>query len=200
MSNTKKTKSIMTKKARTSPLEDSDYCYNLQPTVDHQGSKVLFRAFRWIGACVIEKVLPNEIYVVRRINTRKTQTLHQIRLRKYNSDKPLDDSYQHGNFQRLESIVVSQDNLYTIAWKTEFVPIFDKPIPYQDPNMIDSNRNIDNEVPNDTEHQKTDDSANLTLDPVVDRQTSQDVGQSTISDQISDLISENHAKRQSDTI
>ena len=49
---------------------------------------------------VIEKVLPNDIYFVRRISKIKTQGLHRIRLRKKNSEQPLHDSYQKEQLQR----------------------------------------------------------------------------------------------------
>ena len=77
------------KKAKASPLKEKDYCFILQPKADHQGSKIPFRDFRWIGPYIKEKVLPNHNYIVRRLNTNKTQILHRIRLRKYNPEKPL---------------------------------------------------------------------------------------------------------------
>ena len=72
------------KKAKASPLKEKDYCFILQPKADHQGSKIPFHDFRWIGPYVVEKVLPNNNYIVRKLNTNKTKILHRIRLRKYN--------------------------------------------------------------------------------------------------------------------
>ena len=40
-----------------------------------------------------EKVLTNNNYIVRKLNTNKTQILHRIRLRKYNPEKLLEDNY-----------------------------------------------------------------------------------------------------------
>ena len=37
------------KKAKASPLKEKDYYFILQPKADHQGSKIPFRDFRWIG-------------------------------------------------------------------------------------------------------------------------------------------------------
>ena len=105
--------------------------------MDHQRSKISFPDFRWIGPLVIEKLLLNDIYVVRPINTNKGQLLHRVRLRQYNSDIPLDDSYQNEKLKLDKNIRIPQDDLYTIARETEFEPIFDNPIPYQDPNGID---------------------------------------------------------------
>ena len=70
------------KKAKASPLKEKDFCFILQPKADHQGSKIPFRDFRWIGHYLVEKFLPNNNYIVRKLNTNKTQILHRIRLRK----------------------------------------------------------------------------------------------------------------------
>ena len=50
---------------KTSPLKQKDDCFVLQLEADHQESKILFRDFRWIGPYLVEKVLPNENYIVR---------------------------------------------------------------------------------------------------------------------------------------
>ena len=47
------------KKANASKLKEAAYVYILQPKVDHQGSKITFTEYRWIGPYIIEKVLPN---------------------------------------------------------------------------------------------------------------------------------------------
>ena len=108
------------KKAKASPSKEKNYCFILQPKADHQGSKIPFRDFRSIGPYLVEKVLPNNNYIVRKLNTNKTQTLHRIRLRKYNPEKPPEDNYQEAKWQIDDSIVVPQDDLYTIAWEAEF--------------------------------------------------------------------------------
>ena len=125
------------KKAKASPLKEKDYCFILQPKADHQGSKIPFRDFRWIGPYLVEKVLPNNNYIVRKLNTNKTKILHRIRLRKYNPEKPPDDNYQEAQWQIDDNIVVSQDDLYTIDWEAEFDGhLFDIPIKYTDPNAF----------------------------------------------------------------
>ena len=65
------------KKANASKLKEADYVYILQPKADHQGSKIPFTEFRWIGPFIIEKALPNSNYLVRKIGTNKTQVLHR---------------------------------------------------------------------------------------------------------------------------
>ena len=126
------------KKAKASPLKEKDYCFILQPKGDHQGSKIPLRDFRWIGPYLVEKVLPNNNYVVRKLNTNKIQILHRIRLRKYNPEKPPEDKYQDAQWQTDDNIVVPQGDLYTISWETEFGGhLFDFPIINTDANAID---------------------------------------------------------------
>ena len=107
-----KYKRYFDKKAKASPLKEKDYCFILQPKADHQGSKIPFRDLRWIGPYIVEKVLTNSNYIVRKLNTNKTQTLHRIRLRKYNPEKPPEDNYQEAHWQIDDNIVVPQDDTY----------------------------------------------------------------------------------------
>ena len=126
------------KKAKASPLKEKDSCFILQPKADHQGSKLPFRDFRWIGPYIVQKVRPNNIYIVRKLDTNKTQILHRICLQKYNPEKPPEDIYSETQWQTDDNIVVPQDDLYTNAWEAEFGGhLFDIPIIYTDPNAID---------------------------------------------------------------
>ena len=68
---------------QAAPLQEKDYCFVLKPKADCQGSKIPFRDFKWTGRFVVQKVLPNNNYIVRRLNTNKTQILHIIRLKKF---------------------------------------------------------------------------------------------------------------------
>ena len=81
------------KKAKASPLKEKGYCFILQPKADHQVSKIPFHDFRWIGPYLVEKALPNNNYIIRKLNTNKTQTLHRILLRENNPEKPPEDIY-----------------------------------------------------------------------------------------------------------
>ena len=83
------------KKANATKLKQSDYVYILQPKADHQGSKIPFTDFRWIGPYIVEKVLPNNNYVVRKIGTNKTQILHRMRLRQFTSRQPIPTYQSH---------------------------------------------------------------------------------------------------------
>ena len=80
------------KKAKASQLKEKDYCFILQPEAYQQGSKIFFRDFHCIGPYLVEKVLPNNIYIVQKLKINKTQILHRIRLRKYNPEKLLKTS------------------------------------------------------------------------------------------------------------
>ena len=62
-------------------------------TADHQGSKIPFRDCRWVGPFIVQKVLPNENFIVRRHNTNKTQILHRIRLKKFVPNQLPEDSF-----------------------------------------------------------------------------------------------------------
>ena len=78
-----KYKAYYDKKANVSKLKEADYVYILQPKANHPGSKISFTEFRWIGPFFIEKVLPNNNYLVRKTGTNKTQVLHRIRMRHF---------------------------------------------------------------------------------------------------------------------
>ena len=108
------------RKAKAAPLKENDYCFVLQPKTDHQGSKIPFRNYRWVGPFVVQKVLPNENYIVRRINTNKTQILHRIRLKKFVPNQPLEDNFREQRLQPDEKIVIPQKDLYIITWETDF--------------------------------------------------------------------------------
>ena len=115
-----KYKEYYDRKAKAAPLHQGDYCFILQPLADNQGSKIPFREFRWIGPYVMEKVLPNENYIVRKLSSNKTQILHRIRLRKYVPNTELCDVRPEGNLQADDEIIIPQDDLYIISWETEF--------------------------------------------------------------------------------
>ena len=83
-----KFKAYYDKKANASKLTEADYVYILQPKADHQGSKIPFTEFRWIGPYVVEKALPNNKYLVRNIDTNKTQVLHRMRMRQFTPRQP----------------------------------------------------------------------------------------------------------------
>ena len=68
----------------------------------------------------MQKVLPNENYIVRWLNTNKTQILHRIRLKNFVSSQPLEDSFREERTQPDEEIIIPQDDLYILSWETNF--------------------------------------------------------------------------------
>ena len=115
-----KYKEYYDRKAKATPLQEKDYCFVLQPKADSQGSKISFRNFRWIGPFVVQKVLPNNSYIVRRLNTNKTQILHRIRLKKIVPNTPLEDKYKEEKLQPDDEIIIPQDDLNNVAWVADF--------------------------------------------------------------------------------
>ena len=115
-----KYKEYYDRKAKAAPLSEQDFCFILQPKGDNQGSKIPFREYRWIGPYRIEKVLHNDNYIVRRLNTNKTQILHRILLKKFVPNTPLEDKYAKEKLQPDDEIIIPQDDLYTISWEADF--------------------------------------------------------------------------------
>ena len=110
-----KYKEYYDRKAKAAPLKGNDYCFVLQPKADHQGSKIPFREYRWVGPFIVQKALPNENCIVRRIDTNKTQILHQFRLKKFDPNNPLEDNFREQRLEPDEKIAIPQDDLYTIT-------------------------------------------------------------------------------------
>ena len=109
------------RKAKAAPLTTTDYCYILNPKADTQATKIPFREFRWIGPYKVEKVLPNNNYIVRRLETNKTQLLHQLRLRKFTPSAPLANNFvRETDWQKDDNIIVTHDDLYAHTWDTNF--------------------------------------------------------------------------------
>ena len=115
------------KKANASKLKEADYVNILQPKADHQGSKIPFAEFRWIGPYNIEKVLPNKNYLVRKIGTNKTQVLHRLRMRQFTPRQPpADITVKPQEYKSDPEVSFHHDDLYARAWEYDFEqPIFD---------------------------------------------------------------------------
>ena len=87
-----KYKAYYDKKANASKLKEADFVYVSQLKADHQGNKIPFTEFRWIGPYVIEKVLPNNNFLVRKIGNNRTQVLHRMRMRQFTPRQPPADT------------------------------------------------------------------------------------------------------------
>ena len=68
----------------------------------------------------LTKAETNHNYIVRRLNTNKTQILHRIRLTKFVPNVPLEDKYKELKLQPDESIIIPRNDLYTISWEADF--------------------------------------------------------------------------------
>ena len=99
----------------------------MQPKADHQGSKIPFTEFRWVGPYIIEKVLPNNNYLVRKIGTNKTQVLHRMRMRQFTSRQPpADIRVKLQEYKYDPEVSPNHDDLYARAWECDYEqPIFD---------------------------------------------------------------------------
>ena len=99
----------------------------MQPKADHQGSKIPFTEFRWVGPYIIEKVLPNNNYLVRKIGTNKTQVLHRMRMRQFTPRQPpADITVKPQEYKSDPEVSLNNDDLYARAWECDYdQPIFD---------------------------------------------------------------------------
>ena len=133
-----KYKDYYNRKAKAAPLKENENCFVLQPKADRQGSKIPFPDYRWVGPFIVQKVLPNENYIVRKINTNKTQILHRIRIKKFVPNQPLEDNFREPRLQPDEEIIILQDEVYIITWETDsgeqLVTRGNQPIPTSLPN------------------------------------------------------------------
>ena len=74
-----------------------------------------------VGPHKLQKVLPNNKYIVRRLGTNKTQLLHRIRLRKLTPQAPLADIFVRENdWQKADQMPITNDDLYAQSWNTNF--------------------------------------------------------------------------------
>ena len=122
-----KYKAYYDKKANASKLKEADYVYILQPKADHQGSKIPFTEFRWTGPYIIEKVLRNNNYLVRKIGTNKTQVFHRMRMHQFTPRQPpADITVKPQEYKSDSEVSPNHDDLYARAWEYDFEqPIFD---------------------------------------------------------------------------
>ena len=108
-----KYKEYYDRKAKAAPLKESDHCFVLQQKADHQRSMIPISDYRWVGPFVVQKVLPNENYLV--LKTKKTQILRRIRPKTFLPNQPLQDNFREERLQPNEEIVIPQDDIYTMV-------------------------------------------------------------------------------------
>ena len=120
-------KAFCDKEANISKLKEADFVYVFQPEADHQGDKVLFTEFRWIGPYIIEKVLPNNNYLVRKSGTNRTQVLHRMQSRQFTSRQPSPDiRITPQKWKPDPELSLKHVYLYARAWECQHEkPLFD---------------------------------------------------------------------------
>ena len=111
-----KYKAYHDKKAYASKLKEAVYVHVSQPKADQQGSKFPFTDFRWLGPCIIEKVLPNNSCLVRKIGANKTQVLHRMRMRQFiPRQSPADIRITPQDYKPDPDVSLKHDYLYARA-------------------------------------------------------------------------------------
>ena len=72
-------------------------------------------------------MLPNKIFLVRKIGTNRTQILHRMRPRQFTPRQPVSDiPVTQRDWQRDPEVVITHEDLYARAWECEYdEPIFD---------------------------------------------------------------------------
>ena len=138
-----KYKAYYDKKANASKLKQADYVYILQPKADHQGSRITFTDSRWIGPYIIERVLPNNNYLIRQIGINKTQILYRMRSRHFTPRQPIPNiPITPRKWQPDPEVVLKHDDLYARAWKCEY----DEPIFDGDDNILETPNSPENTI------------------------------------------------------
>ena len=112
------------KKANASKLKQADV---LQSKADHYWSGIVFMEFRWIGTYILEKLLPDNNYLVRKIGNNKTQMLHGMQMRQFTTREPppvVPTTPQ--DWKPAPEVTLKHECLYARAWGCEHEkPIFD---------------------------------------------------------------------------
>ena len=120
-------KAYYEKEANASKLKEADYEYVSQPKADHQGSKIRFAEFQWLGSYIIEKVSSNVNHLVRKIATNKTQVLHRMQMHQFTPRRPPPDTrITPQEWTPDPEVMLTHDDLYARSWECEYeTPIFD---------------------------------------------------------------------------
>ena len=96
----------------------------------NKGVKSHSQTFAGFGPYIVVRVLPNNNYVVRKIGTHRTQTLHRMRIRPFQPRTPLQDiqSTVPKDWRPDPDVEIKpNEDLYAKAWETDFgTPIFDQ--------------------------------------------------------------------------
>ena len=152
------------KKANAHPLNVNEYCYALHPKANTQGTKLPFKEYPWTGPYIIVKVLPNNNYLIRKLQTNYTQILHRIHLKPCPTDKSLPDKpVLPKDYTPDKEVDVFHDNLYAQAWQSNFDEYTSTTPPFQtEPTITIPESHKD--LPTQTDN-PTNDPGDLPLEP-----------------------------------
>ena len=80
-----------------------------------------------MGPYIVEKVLPNNNYLVRKLGTDKTQVLHTMRMRQFTPRQPpADIIVKSQEYKSDPEVSLYHDDFYARAWEYDFEqPIFE---------------------------------------------------------------------------
>ena len=122
-----KYKAYYDKTANASKLKKADSVYVIQSKADHQRSKSPITEFRWLGPYIIEKVLRNSSYLVRKTGTNNTKMRHRMRMRQFTPRQPPPDiRIMSKEWKPDPEVSLKHDDLFARAWECEYEkPIFD---------------------------------------------------------------------------
>ena len=82
---------------------------------------MLFIDFRWIGPYVIQKVLPDNNYLVRKIGSNKTQVLYRLRLRQFTPRQHIPEiQITPREWKPDPEDIIKHADSYARAWKCEY--------------------------------------------------------------------------------
>ena len=99
----------------------------MQPEAYHYGIKIRFTEFQWIGPYIIDKILQNNNYLVRKISISKGQVLHRMQLRQFTTRQTLPDvQITPQEWKSDPELSIKHADLYARAWECDYErPIFD---------------------------------------------------------------------------
>ena len=120
-------KLLTTKKNQRFKAQRSRLCISLTAESRSSGDKFPLTDFKWIGPYVIEKVLPNNKYLVHQIGNNKTQVLHPMRMCQLTPHQPPPDiRITPQEWKPDPEVSLKHDDLYARPRECEYEkPIFD---------------------------------------------------------------------------
>ena len=86
-----KYKSYYYRKVKAQPLKVKDLFFLVDPKYDSQGCKEDFKTFHWKGPFKVMKVLSDSNYIIRKVETFKTQCVPRLRLKFFKPEFPVKD-------------------------------------------------------------------------------------------------------------